>query len=179
MYTSDLTSLLGMLKETRANGVISSEGTGPGELWQAQLTLFEGQVTTCHVQTSVHGQSLFTDGAAIRWLASLGNLTWKPVASTPQQASLSVLHDSQAVLFQASEVPRRLAQVEQGAIHSWSRKQRQVFALVDGRRSAERIAVILRQPLNVVEDILHDLQSRGVIAVDKITGELREEEGIT
>ena len=94
MYTSDLTSLLGMLKETRTNGVISTEGTDPGEPWQAQLTLFEGQVTTCHVQTSVHGQSLFTDREATRRLASLGNLSWKRVASTPQQASLSVLHDS-------------------------------------------------------------------------------------
>lgn len=166
-----------MLEKTRANGVISTEGTGPGVLWQAQLTLSEGQVTTCHVQSSVNGRSLLTDGEAIRWLASLGYLTWERAAFTPQRTSPLVLGDSQTVLLQSSGVPRRLARAEPVGMHSWSRKQRQVFALVDGNRSTERIAVMLCHPLNVVEDIVHDLQSKGVIAVDKSTDELRKEKG--
>lgn len=178
MYTNDLTGLLRMLEETRANGVISTEGTGPGEPWQAQLTLIEGKVTACHVRGSVNGRNLLTGGEAIRWLESSAYLTWERTAFTPQQTFPLIFRDSQIVPLQPSGVPRRLTQAEPLGIHEWSRKQRQVFALVDGSRSAERIAVILCQPLNAVEGILLDLQSMGVIASDKITVELREKKGI-
>lgn len=177
MYSNDLTGLLRMSKETRANGVISTKGIGPGEPWQAHLTFFQGQVITCHVWSSVNGRSLLTDYEALHWLASLGYLTWNQEAFTRQQTS-RIFDDSQAALPQSYEVPRRVVQVEQTTMHSWSRKHRQVLALVDGRRSTERIAVILSQPLKVVEIILHDLQSKGVIAVDRITREWRGEEGI-
>jgi hypothetical protein len=166
MYTSDLTRLLGMLRETQANGVIYTKWAGSGEPWQAHLTLFEGQVITCHIQSSVDGQRLLTDGEALGWLASLGTLTWEREASPLRQAPLSLPGDSQTDFLQPFEVPRRLVQGEQGGMHAWSRKQRQVFALVDGRRSIERIAVILCQPLNVVKEIVHDLRARGVLAVD-------------
>ncbi|HZT99448.1 MAG TPA: hypothetical protein VFA10_07305 [Ktedonobacteraceae bacterium] len=182
MYNNDLTGLLRMSNKTRANGVISTKGIGPGEPWQAHLTFFQGQVITCHVWSSVNGRSLLTDYEALHWLANLGYLAWNQEAFTPQQTSLlfddSQVDDSQAALLQSYEIPRRLRQVERAGMHSWSRKHRQVFALVDGRRSTERIAVILCQPLKVVEIILHDLQSKGVIVVDRIAREWRGEEGI-
>ena len=114
----------------------------------------------------------------MRWLASVGDLTWEQVAVTPQQTSSSFLRTTQAGPLQSVEIPRRLVPVEHVARHAWSRKQRQVFGLVDGQRSIQRIAMILRQPLTVVKDIVQDLQGRGVLAVDTLTGELREEEGI-
>jgi hypothetical protein len=176
MYTGDLSEILRTLKETEASGVIYTEGMSPGGPWQAELTLFKGQVTSCQVRSSEDGRSLLTDYEALRWLASLGYLIWKRVTSTPKQNS--PLHDSQATLLQSYEVPRRLAPAEQVGMHSWSRKQRQVFALVDGRRSTERIAAILCQPLSVVGEILYDLQAKGVIAVNRVHDELRGEEEI-
>lgn len=178
MYTSDLARFLRMLKETRANGVFATEWAGPGEPWHAQLILLDGQVTFCTIQSSVDGYSLLTDSEAIHWLANLGNLQWEQVPSLPQQPSQSLLHASQAVLLSPIEVPQRLIQVEKGAIDAWPRKHRQVFALVDGHRSIERIADILRQPLHVVEDTLQDLQAKGVIALNGITEQLRKKEGI-
>ena len=128
----------------------------------------------------MNGQSLLTDGEAIRWVASLGiYFTWERTAFTSQRTSPFVPQgDSQTVLLQSAGVPQRLARAEPVGMHSWSRKQWQVFALVDGNRSTEQIAVMLCQPLNVVEDIVHDLQSKGVIAKDKSTDELSEEKGI-
>jgi hypothetical protein len=177
MYNNDLPGLLRMSKETQADGVISTKGIGPGEPWQAQLTLFKGEVITCYVQSRVNGNILLTDYEALHWLASLGHLTWNQEASTPQQTSLPIFDDSQPALLQSYKVPRRLTQAKQTEMHSWSRKHRQVFALVDGRRSTERIAVILCQPLKVVEIILHDLQAKGVIAMYRIAvnGEERRE----
>jgi hypothetical protein len=54
-------------------------------------------------------------------------------------------------------------QAEQGVISSWPRKHRQIFALVDGKRSVGQIAAMLKQPPAVVEVIVDDLQSLGVI----------------
>ncbi len=59
--------------------------------------------------------------------------------------------------------PQRIVQVGQGVISSWPRKHRQVFALVDGKRSAGQIAAMLKLPPAVVEEIINDLQSLGVI----------------
>src|SRR5206468_12341409 len=121
MYTNDLTGLLRTLVETRANGVLLTQGTGPGIPWHAQLTLSEGQVATCHIQSSVNGSSLLTGAEAIRWLATLGYLTWESAASTPNWTSPLVPSDSQTVLLQSSVVPRRLARAESVVIHSSSR----------------------------------------------------------
>src|SRR5215471_17593291 len=105
MYTSDLAKLLRTLKERRANATLSSIWTGPGDPWQAQLILVEGQVTFCQVQSRVDGQTLLTENEAIRWLASLGDLTWEQVAFTPQQTSLSPLRTAQSDSLQSGEIP--------------------------------------------------------------------------
>ena len=59
--------------------------------------------------------------------------------------------------------PQRIVQAEPGVISSWPRKHRQVFALVDGKRSVEQIVAMLKLPPAVVEEIVNDLQSLGVI----------------
>ena len=171
MFASDLTTLLQILNETQANCVISTVGEASGAPWQAQLTLFEGQVTFCQVLNSVNGQILLTNSTAVHWLASLGNLAWEQMDAPPRP--------SQADPFHPHAVPRRLAASEQGGVHMWSRKQRQVFGLVDGKRSIERIAMLLRQPPGMVEDIVYDLQSSGVIAVDSAKSEVREAAGVS
>src|SRR5205085_9605331 len=85
----------------------------------------------------------------------------------PARYGSSPRHSAQpAGLFpQASQVtpPQRSVQAEQGVISSWPRKHRQIFALVDGKRSVGQIATMLKLPPSVVEAIVNDLQSLGVI----------------
>ena len=59
--------------------------------------------------------------------------------------------------------PQRSLQAEQGVISAWPRKHRHIFALVDGKRSVGQIAAMLKLPPAVVEAIVNDLQSLGVI----------------
>ena len=165
MYTSTFTELVQMLKETQKNWVVNieTEETGSEKLWQAQLSFVDEIVTVCHVWRKADGGSLFADGGAINWLTNLPSLRWTLERPTPQQALPQAGNGSQAVLSSSPRVPQRFRQVEQRMILSLSRKQRQVFALVDGTRSAERIAAILRQPAEVVVGVLHDLEAMGVI----------------
>ncbi len=165
MYTSNFTKLVQMLQETQKNWVvhIETEEIGSGKPWQAQLSFVGGIVATGHVWQKRDGRVLFTNGEAIRWLTSLPQFSWTLSALTLPEVVSPALRDTQAGLSSPSRVPRRALQAEQQVISPWSRRQRQVFALVDGTRSAERIALILRQPPQVVEETLNELQAMDVI----------------
>lgn len=167
MYNSTFTELVQMLKETRKNLVVNieTEETGSEKPWQAQLSFVDGIVTLCHVWSKADGRSLFTDGGAIGWLTSLPSLRWTLEGLTPQQALPQAGNGSQAIRSSSPWVPQRSRQVEQRELPSLSRKQRQVFALVDGTRSAERIAAILCQPVEAVVEVLRDLETMGMITL--------------
>ncbi len=165
MYTSDFAHLLQTLHGTQQNCVVHMElpetaQIGPGEPWQAQLTLIEGKVT-CQVWSKVDKRVLLTNDEALHWLATLPRLSWSPEPFVPQQAPVSAWQRSQEI--SEPVVPRRITQVNTKLMNTWSRKQRQVFALIDGSRTTEHIATMLQLPPSVVEQVLNDLQAIGVI----------------
>jgi hypothetical protein len=162
---SDLTELLQMLQGTQKNWVAhialpQAVASGSGEPWQAQLTVIEGKVT-CQIWSSVDKRVLLTNDRAIRWLATLPRLSWSLEPINPPRASTRAFQGSQAT--QVQQVPQRTTHVEKRVMNTWSRKQRQVFALVDGSRTSEHIATMLQQPPGVVEKVLDDLQAIGVV----------------
>ena len=165
MNASDLTALLQMLQGTQKNWVAhialpEAVAIGSGEPWQAQLTVIEGKVT-CQVWRNVDKRVLLTNDRAIRWLATLPRLSWSLEPINPPRVSTRALQGSQATLVH--QVPKRITHVEKRMMNTWSRKQRQVFALVDGSRTSEHIATMLQQPIEMVEKVLDDLQAIGVI----------------
>lgn len=193
MKTNDYVSLLWILKMSRQNGVVHVElpkakRIEMGEPWRARLHLVEGRVVKCYVHSQVDGRRLLSDDEAMRWLAQWGQceLAWSPeVFTLYQTAPHPVLRPAPAGLLpparhieppqRASQPagllpaarqdapPQRIVQVGQGLLRSWPRKHRQVFALVDGKRSVGQIAAMLKLPRTVVEEIVNDLQSLGVI----------------
>lgn len=168
MYRSTFTELVQMLKETRKNWLVNieTEETGSEKLWQAQLSFADGKVTTCGVWHKADGHSLFTEREAINWLTSRPSLMWTLEGPISQQALLPARNGSQASSSSSPRVPQRLMQAEQRLLPSLSRKQRQVFALVDGTRSAERIAAILCQSIEVVVEVMHELEAMGMITLE-------------
>ena len=174
MNTNDFGSLLWILDMSRQNGVVhvelpKAQRTEEGEPWLARLYLVEGHVVECHVHSQVDGRKLLSDGEAMHWLARWGQrqLAWSLEVFTPRQTTPHpVLHPAPAGLLPpASQVkpPQRIVEAEQGVIRSWPRKHRQIFALVDGTRSVGQIAAMLKAPPAIVEEIVNDLQSLGVI----------------
>jgi hypothetical protein len=161
----NLAELLQMLQGTQKNWVAhialpEAVASGAGEPWKAKLTVIEGKVT-CQVWSSVDKRVLLTNDGAIRWLATLPRLSWSLEPIVPPMASIRALHGSLATLVQ--QVPQRTTHVEKRVLNTWSRKQRQVFALVEGSRTSEHIATMLQQPPVVVEKVLDDLQAIGAI----------------
>ena len=170
MNTNDFASLLWVLKMSRQNGVVhvelpKAERTEMGEMWRAHLHLVEGHVAACHVLNLVDGRKLLSDDEALRWLAGWGQreLAWSREAFTlhktaPRPAPADPLPPPRHVA-----PPQRIVQAEQSVINSWPRKHRQIFALVDGKRSVRHIATILKLSPADVEVVVNDLQSLGVI----------------
>src|SRR5258708_37778697 len=175
MYTSSLTALARVLQATCT---IFTAGAETGEPWQAQLTLSKGQVISCRVQHSADGQLLLTDGTALQWLASRGSLSWDQVGKSGKVVA-AASRTPQAEPLLPGAIPQRLAVSGPAERGAWSRKQRQIFGLIDGTRSIERIAMMLRQPLDLVQDMVRDLQARGAITVMMALDEAREKESVS
>lgn len=178
MYTSSLTTLLQVLQARQATCTIFTVGAETGEPWQAQLTLSEGQVVSCRVQQSADGQLLLRDGTALEWLASQGSLSWHQPGN-PARLLLPASRTPRAKAFLPGAVPQRLSALGPAERGAWSRKQRQIFGLIDGTRSIERIAMMLRQPLDLVQDLVRDLQARGAVTVMAAPDEVREKESVS
>ena len=178
MYTSSLTTLLQELQAKQATCTIFTTGAETGEPWQAQLTFSEGQVISCRVHQSADGQLLLRDGVALQWLASQGSLSWHQ-PGTPARLLLPASHTPRADPFLPGAVPHRLAVLGPAERGAWSRKHRQIFGLIDGTRSIERIAMMLRQPLDLVQDLVRDLQAQGAVTVMTAPDEVREKESVS
>lgn len=166
MYISDLTELLYLLHQTEKSWIVHIESPeteleGVRAQWQARLAFIEGVVTTCHIWSGEDTHRLFSDNAGLEWLAAQPHLAWKLELLNSQQKSPAVFQDVRASTSQ--QIPRRTVQVDMNLMSIWPLRQRQVFLLVDGSRTIEQIAMILRQPSDAIEQILNELQWMQVI----------------
>ena len=166
MYSNDLESLLQLL--TGRNGMLYLEPSRDAETiepWHASLLLAEGRVITCDLRNEANDRILLSGVQAITWLANVGSLSWRleePFHALRQLANPSTLPIQHMRQYE-SLIPKRTVEGGQTMMISWSRRQRQVFALVDGMRSVEKIAALLRYPPELVEEVLNELQALGVI----------------
>ncbi len=179
MYTIDLATILQLLREFRRSGILQAEL--PSGLprfkhpCQVVIELSQGEVVSCFVK-GTKGQTLLVDHEALQTVSTLGKLNWEfnqspttPAASA-SQVSVSSPQASRATspptsAYPHSPIPWRLRSVSVAGASNWPPLHRQTFVLVDGNRNVEQIAAILLQPVYIVEGVLQDLRSIGVIAL--------------
>ncbi|MFL5663597.1 MAG: hypothetical protein ACJ8BW_19995 [Ktedonobacteraceae bacterium] len=177
MYTIDLATILQLLQEFRRNGILQAELPSgvPGirEPCQALIELAEGKVVFCHIKNA-NGRTVLASEDALNVLNGLGTLNWlfterqEPPASGLRDSSMSV-PVVRPMAYAPSLIPRRILHVGQEDLNAWPRKYRRVFVLIDGERSAEKIAAILSLPPGGVEEVLEvlrKLKAMGIIAVE-------------
>jgi len=186
---NDLTSLLWILKTSRQSGIVLLElrdvkGTSTGEPWQAYLYLVEGRAVACRIYSKKDGRVLLGNEEAMHWLArwEKREFAWKALtseqsrailfaqqSSSPQgllpspQRAASAQRLNEVMAANNDGVPQRLVSVEKNIMRSWPRNHRLIFALVDGKRSVEKIAAMLKLTQKNVEEVLSDLHRIGVI----------------
>jgi len=174
VYTKDFASLLELLSVAGQSGLLIVEQPEyEGIPWQAQLTLVEGKVTACSLRSKVDGRILLRDAEVTRWLSMQGKLYWRLEEGAQEQAEQlpqAALSPASEAVFPAqpamrfATAPCRTPRGAQVAMdRSWSREHRQVFALVDGRRTIAEIAALLHKPPEQVIQVLNDLHAGGLV----------------
>ena len=183
MYTKDLSFLLRLLQSSRQSGTLFVEGPSQQHesAWQGMFRMENGIVRSCVVFNKQSRKVLFHNEDAINWLIAQGKLEWFIEENTQwPQALPSPSHIAEEsrgghktgenILLsplwekRRREVFTRTIHGESAPVHALpSRDHRQVFALVDGRRSTEEIVRLLQKPPEIILKLLQELQNAGFI----------------
>lgn len=183
VYTKDLSFLLQLLRTSKQSGLLFVEPPGqPESSWLGQFRLDNGVVMACLVRNRADGRVLLNNDEAIRWLTNQGKLVWhleeepaspeaaRPLLPAPEEAQRAQPPAEAAMppavgKNQLRGIPHRTQKGRELPANSFaSREHRQVFTLVDGRRSIEEIVYLLHKPPDFVIRVLHELQAAGFIA---------------
>lgn len=181
MNTKDLSFLLQLLRTSKQSGLLFVESSGPPESsWQGQVRLDKGVVITCLVCNKADGRVVLNNDEALRWLTSQGRLDWRleeapspdtsrPLLLPPEETRREQQLDAEALppilgKNQLRGIPRHTQKGKNLPVSAFrSRDHRQVFTLVDGRRTIEEIASLLYKPPDAVIHVLQELQAAGLI----------------
>ncbi len=174
---------------SRQNGVVLLElrevkDIPASEPWRTYLYLVEGKAIACRIYSKKDGITLLANEEAMRWLATWREykFAWKALTPElsrsllfleqpssqqgllpPPQRVAPVQHLNEVPSASSDTIPQRLVSAEQNVMRSLPRNHRRVFALVDGKRSVEKIAAMLKLSSKTVEEILSDLFRGGAI----------------
>ena|SRR5581483_7105817 len=192
MYQLDIETLLSLLYEAGQSGRLSttlpSGFPGFKQSCQASIGLQEGNIVFCQIEQR-NGRVLVSGKQALQILSRSGTREWQleeaqfqqtstpvstPVLPPAMTATTATTLPNQERQHDPSVIPQRRTFIDQNTLSHFSRQQRRVLNLVDGRRSVERIATLLsassdqsavRQTLQQVEEILRELEASGAIFI--------------
>jgi hypothetical protein len=172
VYTLDFETMKQVMQEHQKTGFLTAETPsgvknlrGPCRI---EIMLKAGDVVSCTLVGSNGGQLTGKDAAQA--LIHLGRLDWtfmpEPEVIAPQARPAPIAEEN--FLF-----PRHSTRLKQGQIRNWPRMHRAVFALADGTKDVVKIAEMLSTSLDVVDGVLRDLRSIGVITMEAPRGKDR------
>ena len=169
-YLLDIETLLLFLDSRRQSGELAARlKRFPGIAYKGpchvSITVIQGKVVSCTIQ-SQEGRLLVEGESALRSLRGMGQLEWS--WSTTSLKSVVAPPAQQNSGEGSSLIPRRIVPLEVVDRNVLPRRHWQVLLLIDGTRTAARIASILSPTapaLQEVLSILQDLQRLGIIVV--------------
>ena len=170
MYNLDFETMKQVMRAHRKTGYLHADlPTGvPGmaEPCRIEVRLEAGAVVSCFIIGNISGHRLSESESAKR-IARFGRLKW---TFTQEENDTSLMIMSPLIPVEVPTYPRRVVNLEQSQMQTWSRMHRKVFALADGTRSVTKIVGILSTSPDIVEQVLRDLQSIGVIVMESKGG---------
>jgi hypothetical protein len=168
MYTLDFETIQQVMQEHQKTGFLFAElpsgVVGLRESCRVEIKIMAGSIASCAI-VGKSGRRL-TGKEAAQGLARLGRLRW---TFTPQQEVPALTAPLSPIPGEATVAvfPRRyVVYLDQQQMRTWSRMHRAVFSLADGTKSVVKIAEILSTSPDLVEKVLRELQSIGVIILE-------------
>jgi hypothetical protein len=167
MYSLSYEMIVQVLRQFGYSGEVHAEisiGSALKKSGHVVLVAQYGEIRKCIILQQ-DGQRLAEDEQAYAMLSRLGVLDWQLVPASPpgmaQSPSPSFTGGPGA--RSGSFCPRRLP-LSPSQMQSWPMLYRSVYALADGTRSIEHIAMLLSHPLLRIEQIVRNLQDIGGIS---------------
>lgn len=167
MYLLDLNTIISILQTHTQTGLLRAElpagSIEQTESCSATITVVRGVIVSCAVLDE-DGSACVLGDHAYQILAHVGSLRW----TLTLQLSSSLLSPPPSLKANRREhvVPRRLLEPHGEQRNAWTRPQRLVFALIDGKKSAAQIARLLSLSPALVQQALHDLYQMKLLALD-------------
>jgi hypothetical protein len=141
---------------------LSSGVSGFREPCHVEIALQAGNVISCSITGS---QGLLLTGAkAYQELTRQGRLDWTFVPQTQPLTAPAPITDP--LTRNTISRPRRTTALTQWQMRPWHDMYKHVYSLADGKRSVTEIAVLLSTTPEAIQEVLHDLQSIGVVAIE-------------
>jgi hypothetical protein len=173
MYSLEYERMVQVLRQLRSSGEFHADIPSRPPLRQGGriiLLVQKGNVVSCFILDK-NGQKLYHDAEAQRLLPMFGVLDWKLINSAPTKTTASATSSSSIPAMYPTEnlagfIPRRLG-ISPGQAYAWSALERSVYSLVDGTRSIEQIALILRRPTTTIEQVIRGFEASRVITLSR------------
>ncbi len=165
-YPLDLATILYLLQgQSGQLHAILEEVPGIREPCQATITLVEGKVASCFLETR-RGALVGHGERALNLLIGLGTVEW-----LWEPGSVALLPPPPKTPTGAlAPIPRRREPLRQDMLGACSRIQRRVLGLVDGRRTTQEIAALLAVPpteFERLQAVLRELRAMGLIIIEE------------
>lgn len=164
MYSLDYDMVIQVLQQFRYSGEVRahvqphSKFKGGGHV---VLVVQNGEITSCLLFSS-REQKPYHNTDAVRFLSKLGVLEWELIPIAPSQPSSPLATPSSKIDDRTDFSPRRRT-ISQIQVGTWPVLQRSVYALSDGTHSVKQIALLLSQPITIIEQVIYDLQRTGAL----------------
>ncbi len=147
------------------NAVVSSQPALRGG-GRVVLLVQDGNIMSCFIFDK-SGRKLYHGPEAQRLLPKFGILDWKLASSAAPTTSNAVVPPAvplaKPVEKKGRFVSRRFT-ASASQTRTWSDLKRSVYFLADGTHSIEQIAMILSQPVMVIERITSEFEASGLVA---------------
>lgn len=172
--TENIADVIQVLQFARKTGILTIERSGTNEtVERGTFTLINGQITDATLNTLTGYAAL---QAIMEWKTCYFIFRPSPIATVSPQTPPSTpgylpttepLNDNEQQFFPARLAPHRIRQAEDVLLQfnamGLSRSHRQLFLLVDGKRTSKELMRLMRKGLDEVEDLLADLERAGLI----------------
>ncbi|GHO87333.1 hypothetical protein [Dictyobacter formicarum] len=188
MYSIGLTTLLQLMQGYQQNGRLRAQlphGTLGLQSSYVFIDVVQGSIISCHI-VDTQGQVLTSGRAALNTVAYVGPLDWMvmqeyvhtsprlpaiPQHTTGQlQAIPQYAGHSSTPHPDTNLVPQRIVPIDSAMLMNFPRHLKRVLVLVDGTRTAGKIASILSPQEDRIHEVLQslrDLEDMGILNIKR------------
>ena len=158
VYNLDLETMLSTLSRRQLSGSLVADvpkGRVGKEPAHIEISVDSGKMISCLLRS---GRMYETGENALQIIARLDIIPWSFTASLSQSSVTSALSLLPTKLVSQARIPQRSTTLQSTELAKLPRTHFQVYAYIDGKRTVEEIAHLLRATNEQIEHVLFELR---------------------